>query len=334
MQTILVIDDMPVVAERVQALLPDARILAAYNGAVGLDYVRTMETIDLVILDVRMPHNGIRVARQIREFNRTLRILPFSDYAEKADVLHEIGCAPLIAKDATDPQLLAAIRQAMAMTLLPLPSTALMDHYYSESEVEERVFRQSLARPVVVLTSSKSLLPIFEQALRQANSMVVGKTTNVRMLETFVAALTPKMIVADTGMHTTAKEFAATYQLRLLVVGLSLADTYSALVNKPDGLICDVANITVVQDALTALEQGISYRDPLLSRVLHERGLSRAHQDLIPYLLRGWAAEDIAKHISLTKETIRNYKTIIFRLFEADDVGALRDRINGLVVDT
>lgn len=333
LQNILVIDDTPVASERVQRLLPHVNVIAAYNGANGLDYARTLEHLDLVVLDVHMPHNGIRVARQLREISRTLRILPFSDDASKAGVLREIGCAPLIPKSINDRSLLTAIHQAAMMKIEPLPSSAIMDHYHTESAEAEQEFRQSLAFSIALLASSRSFLSLLECALIDARAIVVTKATNARVIEPFLPTLAPKMLVADAGIQSAAQALSQAHQIPLLIVGMSLADTFSAIVGQPDALIFDVTNANNVHGALHALAQKQIYRDPVLSRVLTGHGLVQAHQDLLPFLLRGWSPEEITKHIRLTKETIRNYKMAIYRSFQVEDIGALRDRINELLVE-
>lgn len=328
---ILVIDDTPLVAERIRRLLPHDEVAAAYNGVNGLDYARSHQYLDLVVLDIRMPHNGIRVARQLREINRVLRILPFSDYDRKDDVLQEIGCAPLVSKSVTDNQLVAAIRQALVMPVQPLPKTAIMNHYYDESQEAEDDLRQSLSTTAALLVSSRTLMPVIEQALTQARSTVVAKTANARSLEPYLPAMKPKILVADAGSQSAAQTLAHAHALPLLVVGLSLADAYSALVGDPQGVVFDLAD--GLHNALLALERGQRYRDPILAQALDEYELTEGQQSLIPFLLRGWEYKDIAKKVPLTAGTIRNYKLEIFKLFGVDDIGELRDKLNATVAE-
>lgn len=333
LQHILVIDDTASVAERIQRLLPQAQVAAAYNGVYGLDYVRTHHNLDLVILDVRMPHNGVRVALQIREIDRTVRILPFSDDQKKDQLLQEMGCAPLLSKSVSDQRLIEAIHQAAAMPISPLPRSVFLEHYHDESTEAERDVRQSLSITVALLLSARSLMPMIEQSLDGANAVVVGKATSARLLEPYITALKPKILLADTVLHQAAQSLAESHNLPLLVVGMSLADTYSSFVYKPAGIIYDVTDINKLAEALSALLRGETYRDPLLTRILIERDLKQAYQDLVPYLLRGMSPEDIAKHVKLTPETIRNYKMAIYRSFQASDIGDFRDRINELLFE-
>src|SRR5262245_55836605 len=58
MPTVLVIDDDPLVAASVRSAVPGWTVLETYDGASGIALVREQgSSLDLVVLDVRMPHH-------------------------------------------------------------------------------------------------------------------------------------------------------------------------------------------------------------------------------------------------------------------------------------
>jgi len=74
-QTILVVDDDPIILDLIDIMFKDdVKVLRAENGNYGVEIART-ELPDLILLDVRMPNlDGYEVCRQLKEQTETMDI--------------------------------------------------------------------------------------------------------------------------------------------------------------------------------------------------------------------------------------------------------------------
>lgn len=85
-KTILVTEDIQtnyIFLERVISRL-NARVLQAQNGSQALDWVKSGEKIDLILMDLQMPEmNGIEAFNLIRHYNPSIRIILQTAYATK-----------------------------------------------------------------------------------------------------------------------------------------------------------------------------------------------------------------------------------------------------------
>ena len=116
MPTVLVIDDDPLVAVSVRDAVPDWTVLEAPDGATGVECVRAHRlSLDLVVLDMMMPHDGIMTCLQIRTEVPHIPILPFTGEAAYAATASQLGCAPAVFKPASPGVLAAALYQAIGL---------------------------------------------------------------------------------------------------------------------------------------------------------------------------------------------------------------------------
>lgn len=131
--TILIIDDDaklgPMLRRMVESAFPGFLALWAKNGVVGLEMVpQYADHLRLVVLDVTMPLlDGSQVAVQLRTIAPTVPVMPFTAHEELLPALLAMGCVlPVVKKPdhiATMPE---RMRQAMEVTVKPLPDTALV----------------------------------------------------------------------------------------------------------------------------------------------------------------------------------------------------------------
>jgi len=76
-------------------------VLQARNGQEALDvFESNKNTVDLVILDMRMPHNGGRAFDQLKQIKSDVKVLIASGYTEDRVIrdMFEQGCVGFIQK--------------------------------------------------------------------------------------------------------------------------------------------------------------------------------------------------------------------------------------------
>lgn len=110
---VLALDDDPAIRQLVEDYLTqnDVRVTAVASGK-ELTAVMTRETVDLVVLDVRLPgEDGMQIARKLREESQ-IPILMLTGRAEEADRVMglELGADDYLTKPFSPRELLARIR--------------------------------------------------------------------------------------------------------------------------------------------------------------------------------------------------------------------------------
>ncbi len=102
-KVILVVEDDEVNFKFIEAVLHDtsAQVLHARNGIQAVELCKSINKIDLVLMDIKMPEmDGYEATRQIREFNRKVPIIAQTAFIleTELDKCHEVGCNDLITK--------------------------------------------------------------------------------------------------------------------------------------------------------------------------------------------------------------------------------------------
>ncbi len=102
-KVILVVEDDVVNFRFLEALLQDkaVQILHASNGLQAVQLCKTINKIDLVLMDLKMPDmDGIEATRQIRAFNRKVPIIAQTAFVMENELkkCHEAGCDDHITK--------------------------------------------------------------------------------------------------------------------------------------------------------------------------------------------------------------------------------------------
>ncbi len=118
-ETILLIDDEDVIRKLGKAILERKgyTVLLGCDGRDGLDvFCREQENIDLVILDLTMPHlSGLEVLQQINLVAPATKVIMSSGYTDqkRADKLRRLGAAGFVAKPYNIKQLAESVRQIL-----------------------------------------------------------------------------------------------------------------------------------------------------------------------------------------------------------------------------
>ena len=130
MDNILVCDDDKAIVEAIEIYLTQEgyHILKAYDGQEALD-ILTREPVDLLIMDIMMPHlDGIRATVKIRE-NNPLPIIILSAKSEDTD---NIGADDYITKPFNPLELIARVKsQLRRYTQLGSVAPAASEHIYT-----------------------------------------------------------------------------------------------------------------------------------------------------------------------------------------------------------
>ncbi|MFO7368999.1 MAG: response regulator [Bacteroidales bacterium] len=102
-KVILVVEDDEVNFKFIEAVLQDtsAQVLHASNGLQAVELCKTINKIDLVLMDIRMPGiDGYEATRQIRQFNRNVPVIAQTAFMMENELekCKQAGCNDLITK--------------------------------------------------------------------------------------------------------------------------------------------------------------------------------------------------------------------------------------------
>lgn len=102
-KVILVVEDDEINFKFLEAVLHDtsAQVLHAINGFQAVELCRSINKIDLVLMDIKMPEmDGFEATRQIRSFNRKVPIIAQTAFVMEHELkkCHEAGCNDQLTK--------------------------------------------------------------------------------------------------------------------------------------------------------------------------------------------------------------------------------------------
>jgi DNA-binding NarL/FixJ family response regulator len=126
---IVLADDHALVTEGLRTLLdrqPDMQVVqVVQNGDELLDFLRTHQEIDLAVVDVQMPYNGLTALAELRRSDHPVRVLILTAFAdgESIQAALQLGAEGFALKTEPPLQTLEAIRQ-VAQGRLVFPRAA------------------------------------------------------------------------------------------------------------------------------------------------------------------------------------------------------------------
>lgn len=116
---VLIVDDHPVVRDGLRGMLerePDLAVVGeAADGVEALTRVGDGSTVDVVLMDLRMPRmSGVEAIREIQHRAPNVRVLVLTTYDTDGDVLPavEAGATGYLLKDTPRDELVRAVRAA------------------------------------------------------------------------------------------------------------------------------------------------------------------------------------------------------------------------------
>lgn len=117
---ILIIDDHPLVIDGIRTMLKDESYFhieaAAKTGKEALAFLDNHACIDIILLDINLPDtDGLRLCEQIREKNKTAKILGLT-YVNEAGIINGLirkGANGYLLKNMEREELIVAMNQVM-----------------------------------------------------------------------------------------------------------------------------------------------------------------------------------------------------------------------------
>ncbi|HKX42152.1 MAG TPA: response regulator [Burkholderiaceae bacterium] len=174
---VLALDDDPDVRNLIAEYLSanDLRVSAVASGR-EMHEVMARETVDLVILDLRLPgEDGMTIARRLRDEESLIPILMLTGRAEEADRVMglELGADDYLTKPFSPRELLARVRallrraQAQATVADAIAKVRAYRFGVWELNVGLRRLRSASGEPVELTNGEFSLLTAFLSAPRR-----------------------------------------------------------------------------------------------------------------------------------------------------------------------
>jgi DNA-binding NarL/FixJ family response regulator len=285
-----------------------------------------------VVLDVRMPHDGVMVCAQIgaeirmRGTGSRFRILPYTAADDTGNLLAELGCAPALLKPASRDLLRLRMQQTLGLPPTPPPASAFLSYLQGlavRSEREMAAQRQA-ATQVAILASSGLLRGALREAVTSVGTAVRVDSTSVDALRPMLAQWRVAALVADSGAQSAAAALATEFKVPLIVVALTLTAAYRAL-DSVAGVVVDGSIPQTLSAALAAVVAGQRYRDPALDEPFAGGVLSRQEQELALLLLRGWPTDAIARQLNVQPQTVREYRSRVYAKLAVSNLDQLRE---------
>ncbi len=102
-KVILVVEDEPINFQYIEALLKETGlvIISAKTGEEAINFCQTIDKIDLVLMDIKLPFmSGYEAAQRIKSFRINLPIIAQTAYVLNDDRMQslKVGCSDYISK--------------------------------------------------------------------------------------------------------------------------------------------------------------------------------------------------------------------------------------------
>jgi DNA-binding NarL/FixJ family response regulator len=361
--TILVIDDDPLIADVITAIVPSEwSVLAALDGLAGLDIVRQrvsdQQPLDLVILDIELPGmDGFDTCILLRAVAPQVAIIPFTHLRDDRRILPymtELACAPPLYKG-VGPQVLrqsiqAALAQAIAVPAQP-PSAVFERLLEKAAEAEVRARATGDVRVGLFATDMIERLGVHQLLVMADGIAVVAVEAERAMAGDIFRQGQVDVLMAPAVDEQAVCELSQTTGIPALLLARTLKDAHilaPRIRDQRDGpalglVVLDDAFARTCVDIARTLLQGTSFVDPRLEDSRQEliESIVAAHifAELSPRLvevvlldLLGLSSADICARLQITQGSLKMYWSRIYKQ-QALDRAALRVWARGRIAD-
>ncbi|MEM8531113.1 MAG: response regulator [Chloroflexota bacterium] len=304
---LLVIDDDPTIADYIRFVVPDWTVLVAYNGVEGIALAHEWSTrIDIIILDITMPHSGTLVAAQIRTALPTIPILVYTNGANAVDTqtLEALGCPSPISKDINTSTLRECIYTTAQQLLQPPDRNLLLPFLLQTATESEQTFRHN--HPPTVPLAALAAPGIIRTTIQ---TVVSGSGHTLRIITSDTASLQAQLtqrhvdiIIADSSLQSMAQGIAQQFQIPLLIVARSMSTAFRIVGDSV--IVIDVLTREVVQDAVATILAEQRYVSPELKQVLELPVLNDLERKIIQRYLQNIEPKVIADQLGIAKDTV------------------------------
>ena len=327
---VVVIDDDPMLAAALRAAAPPTwEIAAAHDGVTGLDLVRAMRAVRrvVVVLDFRMPHDGVLTAITLRAETPETPIIPCTAYAEYAPIFSDLGCLTPLIKPVSGDQVCAAVARALRFDWLALPPTPHPVWRYvsalaQRQETEQRRRRGGALLLAATATRQAILTPLAAQA--QLPPLCCGGRRETAQMRRLAQEHPVNLIVTDDSEMHAALDLASECQAPLAVYCMVPHLGYAAARLVQERLAAGVVLLDPLPPERAA---------PLLARLAAapfvgcDPRLAQALAALRPSLrpvaalmAEGGSNEWIERRLRLRQQTVRKYRQEVLAAIKPQDL--------------
>lgn len=315
---VLVIDDDPMVVERVRSAVPEWQITATHNGARGIERLRdAWDDIDLVLLDVYMPHGGVHTMAQIvteaqARGRQPFRVVPFTICEDVIDLhaLTALGASPALNKGMPVTELRLALHRAIGRPATPLTASGLAPYLARQALASERevLAAEQQRLPVALLVRGILISSALREALVGAGCRVVAVSDRVDTLRSMLGGLRASLLVAEAGLFTVADEVAAACGLPVLFVAPQPSVAFR-IAGTRHSVMLDVPRPSELGSIVSLVAGGQRYCDPVLNALLDRFELRDSERAVLQLLLAGQETEEIARPLAYTHQAVRRIRS-------------------------
>lgn len=142
MTNVLIVDDHPIVRRGLRDILneePEFNVTETASGHDALNLIKE-KSFDLAIVDLDLPGmNGLELLKEIKRFNKRLRVLILSVYPEDQFAVRVLkaGASGFVSKDTAPDQLVGAIKKILkgGRHISDRVADLLLDHFDTQQTV-------------------------------------------------------------------------------------------------------------------------------------------------------------------------------------------------------
>lgn len=337
---VLIIDDRPEIANRVRWAVPEWHVEEAPNGAAGIALIRQhWNELDLVLLDVFMPHEGVMTMAQINGEAQArgqpqFRVVPFTVTDDLIDLqtLAALGAEPPLNKALPDQELRSALHERIGRSVRPLAREhVLLPYLLRRALHSEQEVRNGEQRRLQVALLQKNALygGLCREALIAAGCSVVAFTDRVEAMRPLLINLRVALLVSDAAFGLRADELSRQFDLPLLLIAATPSAAFRAA-GAGRNVLLELPEPAALADIVEQVVKGIPYRDVALEKLLDIPALNDSEREVFRMLLEGCRSDEIAEVLVMPLQSVRRHRSHLLLKLGLEHTQQLRDWVDGV----